>query len=217
MLMELLVLCVAILICTIVHIASMAAAGWLVNASIGRVSLFFGPLIHSINIGNISFDLRAFPVGGFVKFTDDFQKIHPLRRAFVPLCACLALLIVSVAILGVSGGVVRFGRGFYQVFTGALFPRAVGAKLLVNIFQATAERTFITTIGVVAGKMAAANLLPLPILNGGEILLLLISTVKPIPHTVRDRIHQIGLLVFLPILLLWLVAFLFFAKWFLTA
>src|ERR1700694_2954185 len=102
MLMELLVLCVAILICTIVHIASMAAAGWLINAPIERVSLFFGPLIRSVNIGKIPFDLRAFPVGGFVKFTDDFQKVHPLKRAFVPLGACLTLLLVSVAILGIS-------------------------------------------------------------------------------------------------------------------
>jgi membrane-associated protease RseP (regulator of RpoE activity) len=191
----------------------MAIAGWLIGAPIERVSLFFGPLIHSIKVRDVSFDIRAYPVGGFVKFTEDaFKNIHPIRRAFVAAAGCTSLLLLSLAVLGFSQGLHRFGTGFYQLFAGALYPRLLGAKLLLNLYHGTAQRHIISTIAVVAGKMAAVNLLPLPNVNGGEILILLISTITPISESLKGRLYVIGLLIFLAVFLLWLLALLFFGK-----
>ena len=213
MLTTILVLCAAMVICTVLHIGSMAIAGWIIGAPIERISLFFGPLIHSIKIRGVSFDVRAYPFGGFVRFDDDaFTKIHPIRRAFVAALGCASLLLLSVAVLGFSQGFHRLGTGFYQVFAGALFPRSVGAKLLLNLYHMTAQGQIINTIAVIAAKMAAVNLLPLPNVNGGEILILLISTILPVSERLRGRLYVIGFVIFLPVLLLWLIALLFFAK-----
>lgn len=213
MLMTLLILFGVFVLCTVLHIGSMAGIGWLIGAPIERVSLFFGPLIHSIRIRNVSFDIRAYPLGGFVKFTEDsFKTIHPIRRTFVAASGCISLLLVSLGILGLAQGFERFANGFYQLFAGALFPRSVGSRLLLNLYYLTARGHLIATVGVVAGKMAAVNLLPLPTLNGGEILGLLIEAIKPVPESIRGRLHLIGFLIFLPIVLLWLVALLFFGR-----
>src|ERR1043165_89148 len=151
-----LALCAAIVVCTIVHVGAMAIAGWIVGAPIQRISLFFGPLVSSITIRDVSFDIRAYPFGGFVKFDEDaFKDIHPIRRAFVAAAGCGSLLLLSLAVLGFSQGFHRFGTGFYQLFAGALFPRSVGAKLLLNLYNTTAHGHLIGTIALVAGKMAA--------------------------------------------------------------
>ena len=60
--------------------------------------------------------------------------------------------------------------------------------------------------------MAAGNLLPLPVLNGGDIILILLNWIEPISPKLRERFQQFGFIIVLIIFVCWIVAFYFFLR-----
>jgi membrane-associated protease RseP (regulator of RpoE activity) len=96
--------------------------------------------------------------------------------------------------------------GFSQIITGALSPIAIGTQLLQRLWQFVATESLLSTFALVASKEAAFNLLPLPTLNGGDIILNLVSLVKPISESLKVKLTMAGMLVMLLIWLCWLIA-----------
>lgn len=115
-------------------------------------------------------------------------------------------------VLGSSEGLHKFARGFYQVFAGAVFPRAIGSNLIAATYESFRARSFLTSVAVLATKWAALNLLPFPILNGGDIAIALTGWITPLPGKLRERLNLVGFLLFLPVLGGWVVALGFFLK-----
>lgn len=200
---------IAISICVAVHVLSMAAAGWLVGVPIEKISIFFGPHIKQIVIGNTIFELNIIPLGGSVKFSDAFWEVHPIKQIFITICGCLALVILAMIVFGTSEGFYKFIRGFFQIISGAFSPRSVGAQLLLTLYEFLKANSFAAYLGLFASKFAAANLLPIPVLNGGEIILMLLNWIKPMPVKSRDLHKQIGFVLVLIIYICWIVALIF--------
>lgn len=126
----------AICISVAVHVMAMAAAGWLVGAPIEEISLFYGKKLIRTKFGDTKFSIGFIPFGGFVKFVDAFQKIHPLKRVFVATCGCLALIFLAVIVFGSSEALSKFQSGFYQIVSGAFAPRSQGSNLLRALLRA---------------------------------------------------------------------------------
>jgi membrane-associated protease RseP (regulator of RpoE activity) len=208
--MILAILLASILVSIVVHILGMAAAGRLIGAKIETISLFFGPRLWHSKMGDTEFVLSLIPLGGFVKFDDGFQKFHPLKRVFVAASGCALLLVLAVVAFGFSGAFQKFFNGFMQILSGVLSPRSYGSQLFSTAYEFLKAAPFLACLGLIASKMAAANMLPLPTMNGGEIILTLLSWVKPMPERVRERIQQFGFLILLIILICWIVAFVYF-------
>ncbi len=190
-----------------VHVTAMAAGGWLVGAPIEEISLFSGKKLIRTKFGDTKFSVGFIPFGGFVKFDDAFQKIHPLKRVFVATCGCMALVFLAAVVFGSSEALRKFLIGFYQIVSGAFAPRSTGSQLLRAFYEYVRNNSFTLCVGLVATKLAAFNLLPLPVLNGGDITLAILNWIKPIPEKVRERIQMIGFIIVLLIGLLWIVAF----------
>lgn len=210
--MILAILLASIVISIVVHVLGMAAAGWLIGAEIETISLFYSPRILRSKFGSTEFTVGLIPFGGFVKFNDNFQKVHPLKRMFVASSGCVLLLIVASVALGFSGAFHKFLSGFAQVLFVVLSPRSYGSQLLSSGYDFLKISPFLACLGLVASKMAAANMLPLPVLNGGDIILILAGWIKPIPERVRERIQQFGFLVALGVLICGTVALIYFLK-----
>lgn len=188
----------------------MAAAAWLVGAPLTKIGLFFGPTMKEFKLGNVVLAVSYIPYGGYIKCSDDFQKVHPIKQIFIPICGCLVLLILAMGVFGSYEAFQKFVRGWYQVLSGAFSPRVIGANLLVKLYKFAVENSFVMILGLVASKLASMNLLPLPSLNGGYIILTLLNWIKPMSLKLRDLLQQLGFAVTLMGHACWIVAFYYF-------
>lgn len=199
----------AFVISVVVHTFGMAVAGWLIGSRIKTVSLFYGPRLFGFTVGNTETSFGLIPAGGFVKFDHSFQYIHPLKRVFVASSGCILLLVVACITLGVSEAFDEFIRGFVEVYFIVVSPIAYGSGLLVSAYEFLRINSFLVCLGLVASKFAAFNLLPVPLLNGSDILLGLVELVAPLSERTRSRIQQIGFVVMLGMLIQLTVAFVY--------
>jgi membrane-associated protease RseP (regulator of RpoE activity) len=203
---------IAICIATSLHVLVMAAVARLVGAKVEEVSLFYGKKILKTKFGDTTFSLGTIPLGGYVKCDEDFQNLHPLKRTLAPLCGCLALLILAMAVFGATEGFQKMARGFYQIASGVFAPRTQGALLVLTLFRFAEASTFLACVALVASKLAAFNLLPIPTLSGGDILLTLTGWIKPLSEKLRERIQIFGFIALLIIMLCWTIAFFYGLK-----
>jgi hypothetical protein len=57
-----------------------AIVGKLIGAVIDEIGIFIGPSIFKFNVGNLKISVNYVPTGSYVKFTDDFEKLAPIRK-----------------------------------------------------------------------------------------------------------------------------------------
>ena len=197
----------------LVHTAGLAIAGRMAGASIAEVAIFTGPAIVKIEVYGVAFRLNLLPFGSYVRFDAEervrrkrLDDIHPLIRVLIAASGCLALLLFTAVCFGPRVALHHTLSGFSQIITGALSPIAIGTQLLQRLWQFVATESLLSTLALVASKEAAFNLLPLPALNGGDIILNLVSFVKPISESLRVKLTMAGTLVMLLIWLCWLIA-----------
>lgn len=195
-----------LLVCVAIHTASMAIVGRLVGAKIEVVSLFIGPRIWGVRLGSTDFRLSALPLGGYVKFADDFEQQHPLARIAVAASGNVTLLLTAFVTLGVNVGWAEFTHGFEQFLSGAWAPRTRGVQLLHGFAHRVNTQSWPPTLGLCAAKTAAYNLFPLATLNGGYILLTLIQCLIPLSEKTRERLTAISLLAMLLFMASWAIA-----------
>lgn len=210
---SLIILFLSHVVVMVVHTAGLAIAGRVAGASISEVAIFMGPAIVKIKVYGVAFRLNLLPLGSYVKFDTDervrrqrLDDLHPLIRALIASSGCLALLLFTAVCFGPSVALHHTLSGFSQIITGALRPIAIGTQLLQGLWQFVATQSLLSTLALVASKEAAFNLLPLPSLNGGDIILNLASLVKPISESLREKLATAGMLVMLLIWLCWLIA-----------
>jgi regulator of sigma E protease len=105
-----------------------------------------------------------------------------------------------------ASGLILFAlKGF---FTGELSLRELGGPLLVGDLAAQAARQgldiYLSFMAMFSINLAILNLLPIPVLDGGHLLFMLVEAVrrKPLSQAVRLRWTQVGLFVLMGIMLL---------------
>ena len=198
----------------------MAIAGWVLGAKIEVVSLFSGPRILGRKMGGADFRISLLPVGGYVKFYGNttesagigngkaFKDLHVMKRVFIALSGPLALLLFAANMIGLGQVARPLISGFSQFFSGALMPFSQGQYLLQRLadIAATSVPLFLALIAI---KMAAFNLLPLPILNGGYVILEILRLVFTISDKAMERLNQIGFLLVLVVMCGWTVAIIY--------
>jgi membrane-associated protease RseP (regulator of RpoE activity) len=168
----------------IVHIGAIALLARLLGAQVYEISFGFGPALGTRRIRGTVLALRAIPLGGFVRSEpgeeDDTLGETPdgiplsdfgrLARAFVYMGGCLATFGLAAALLGVSTAAASFARAFGQFVGGAWAPLSQGVANLQALVDLLRVSSFPACLGVVASKIAALNLMPIPSLNGFQVL-----------------------------------------------
>jgi membrane-associated protease RseP (regulator of RpoE activity) len=182
------------------------------------VSIGMGPKITTY--GRVVW--RLLPLGGFVRMLDTtwpekedagldpataFDRQSRMTRALIAGGGSLALVVIAIALRGLDGWH-SFARGFGQWISGALDPGATGAALVQGFGAVVEQGSVLTTVSVIAAKMAALNLLPIPILPGFTVLFQLLG---PDPASARHpRIYvltqQVGVWVLFALIGAWLWA-----------
>jgi len=168
----------AVVLCVLLHMFVIALCGAAFGVTVREISLGLGPKAFSIG----KFTFRALPFGGSVRFKDSREEeldAHDMQGALdsrplfaqivIGLSGCLALLALAVVALQAEG-VQAFLNGFIEIVTGAVSPMDKAQALLAQAQQRLAGAPFVAVLGLVAAKLAAFNLLPLPAANGGFVI-----------------------------------------------
>ncbi|MGI8817758.1 MAG: site-2 protease family protein, partial [Gemmatimonadales bacterium] len=100
------------------------------------------------------------------------------------------------ATLQASTQIFRTVRG---LFSGRISGRTVGGPLLIGQLAGQSARlgldTFLGFMALISINLAILNLLPIPVLDGGQFLFLLAEAIirRPLPMKLRERLTTAGL------------------------
>lgn len=157
-------------------------------------------------------------MGGFVQFkgsttelledweTHDALDAQPAwRQIAIPLAGIGALLTLGLVGLG-SEILPQFLDRFSQIAGGPLSPEGDAQQYLRAAGGAFARSSFLGLLGLVAVKAAAFNLLPLPALNSGDIVAMLVRKIGIVRYWPVYLTRALTLL-YLAMLLSWVYAF----------
>lgn len=199
-----------------VHLATMAIVADVLGVAVREIVLGWGPLICSYG----RWKLKVLPLGGVVHVLDtrdgptglamdaiDVARAVNLKpryiQAIIPLSGPIALILLAICVRG-PDAIWSVGTGFAQLLQATIDHDA--AHQLLRRLQAVAQDGFLPLLGIVAAKLAAFNLLPLPSLNGGQVILsLLIGPTRSTPRWVQ-KAQVMGGALTVALALLWLAA-----------
>ncbi|HSR15615.1 MAG TPA: RIP metalloprotease RseP, partial [Gemmatimonadales bacterium] len=120
-----------------------------------------------------------------------------IENRFVPISLGEALGDGAALTLSTSTFIVRSVRG---MLTGRISTREVGGPIAISQEAAASARegldAFIMFMALISVNLAVVNLLPIPVLDGGQFLFLLGEAVirRPLPARLRQRLTTVGLL-----------------------
>jgi regulator of sigma E protease len=107
-----------------------------------------------------------------------------------------AIVAGGEATVRASTQILRTVRG---LFSGRISGRAVGGPILIGQMAGESARlgldTFLGFMALISINLAILNLLPVPVLDGGQFLFLLAEAVirRPLPLKLRERLTTVGL------------------------
>lgn len=209
----------------------MAVVGRLVGATLEEVGFFLVRVIR-FRIGGVRYQIGLIPFGGYARFKGDdipskkkdgeeilfaadaeppgFNDLHPLKRIAAFASGCTVLVVLGMACLGPWPAIRSLGRGFDQYvpflpWTPAWVPG--GRELARRCVALIKHESFLVVLGLLATKIAAANLLPIPTLNGGQILITLIGWKARIPEKIGSAVSYVGLGIAMFLFLYWIFQF----------
>jgi regulator of sigma E protease len=113
-----------------------------------------------------------------------------------PLSLGQAIVEGGRATIRASTQIVRTVRG---LFSGRISGRTVGGPILIGQLAGESARlgldTFLGFMALISINLAILNLLPIPVLDGGQFLFLLAEAVirRPLPTKVREKLTTVGL------------------------
>jgi len=163
-----------ILFCTIVTVVSNAgtvAACLMVGVKIKKITVFTGKPVFTFQTGIGELCIGYVPMGGFVQLDMEVFPAKPLSsRCMVTLSGPLTVFLSSLICVGLRDASSNFASTFPQCVEFVISPWPQG-KEFFQVFLGKAQGSPILGYGVFAAKVAALNLLPVPPLAGGRILI----------------------------------------------
>ena len=204
------IIIITLAVTAVVPLVGFIAASLLFGVQFEEINIFFGPRVKTINVGNVVLNIGAIPWGGNVKFCDEIQSLHSVKRLFMLISGPSLLVMMAMVAFGVPEGFQKVLNGFYQLFYGAFSPRTYGSQYLLSLCEFVRVNTLSASLGLIASKVAAFNLLPFPTLTGGMIVMTILNRIRPMSMLATERIQIFGLLILLILLVGWMLALYFF-------
>lgn len=200
------------IVVTLVHLSGFVLASLVFSQKIEEFSLFFGKSILSVSWRGCTFYIRSIPMGGSVmiegmEYDDDetsvstpvhgFRAMPTSKRLLTLLAGPITCFLLAIACGGVVLAQQRVLTGFFQIIHGSLAPIAYGQHAVARFLEHVRNDNFIVLLGFLAAKNSAGNLLPLPILNGGQAIMTLF------PNMSSRQFYQMQILGLTALALLW--------------
>ena len=193
----------------------------LCRVKVNKFAIGFGPTIWKKQRGETEYSIKLIPLGGFVSMEGEDQNSSDERSftnasipkriaivvagAFINIVFGLILYLVLVAIVyqdigfafGATGNfLVSLLKSIQMLFTGSIgindLTGPVGISEIVT--KAIGIENYLYVISLVSVSLGITNLLPIPALDGGKIVLLIIEAIrrKPLKQETEIKIQLIG-------------------------
>ncbi len=201
----------------VIHELGHLVAARLVGVPIASFSVGFGPKLWKRRYGQVEYSLRAFPLGGFVvPDTDEWEfGVIPLHKRLIffvggPLANLLVTLPVFAGLNVLAGGssayqilVAPFGQlfaacGQFLAMLPTLLSRPESLSGVVGIVieggrhaQAGLAWEFGLSLSI---SLAVLNLLPIPVLDGGQITMSCLEAIFPRLTRLRVPLTTFGMI-----------------------
>lgn len=209
----------SILCATALHIFTIAIVAHMMDVKVREVSLGFGKQLFQFKW----FKLKIFPLGGSVRMVHSSDEDLPPKtiskwalnykpvwvQLVIASSGVIALISVAMAINS-EQALSYFYSGFSQFILGAVSPTGTAQEYFAQIHSFIVQAPFITILIAVMAKLAAFNLLPLPALNGGDMLMIIAKAGKPEVWW-EEKVLNWALWPLLIIYVSWIIALLVYA------
>ena len=193
----------------------------LCNIKVNQFAIGYGPEIISKEKGETKYALRAIPLGGFVSMEGEeesssderaFNKASILKRILIVIAGAMVNIIFGLIVyfllaIIISGNLASACKATCG-FSGALvesvkmlFTGQVGADDLTGpvgiselVSKTSGIKEYLYVMSVISVSLGITNLLPIPALDGGKILLLIIEGIrrKPVSDKIQIQLQLIG-------------------------
>ncbi|HEV2853507.1 MAG TPA: site-2 protease family protein [Thermoanaerobaculia bacterium] len=193
------------------ELGHLAMARW-VGIPVSSFSVGFGPKVWSWRRGWTEYSLRTLPLGGYVlpavADADDFRAI-PLRRRLAyflggPLANLAAALVLCAGMNVAANGPSWYGiliAPFDQVALASIPIMSNHPDQMSGVIGIVVEGGRIATQGLILSlafslsvSLAVLNLLPIPVLDGGQIFMSCLEDLFPSSAKLRVPLTLLGLL-----------------------
>lgn len=193
----------------------------LCNIRVNQFAIGFGPEIISKEKGETKYALRAIPLGGFVSMEGEeesssderaFNKASILKRILIVIAGAMVNIIfglivyflLAIIISGKFDAACKATWGFSGALVESvkmLFTGQVGADDLTGpvgiselVSKTSGIKEYLYVMSVISVSLGITNLLPIPALDGGKILLLIIEGIrrKPVSDKIQIQLQLIG-------------------------
>lgn len=197
-LLGLLVLGLLVTIHELGHLLAAKAAGMAVPA----FSVGFGPVLFSRTWKGTDYRLSAIPLGGYVLLDpedESFQRSSVLARiGFFFAGPAANFLLAGILFIAIGhpemflATLQDLGDVLYGLFSGQIgvnnLSGPVGIVRMAGASAAHGVQTLCAFIAFLSMNLAILNLLPLPVLDGGQILIALVEGLIRRPLNIRIRV-----------------------------
>ena len=193
----------------------------LCNVKVNEFAIGFGPTIWSKQGKETKYAIRLIPLGGFVSMEgEDEESKHersysnatiPKRVAIVAAGAVVNIIFglisyfilvaivyknISIAFDATGGFISSIFESLKMLFTGNIGIKDLSGPVGIStvVSNTTTFANYIYIISAISVSLGVTNLLPIPALDGGKIVLLLIEAIrhKPLKKETEIQIQLIG-------------------------
>ena len=182
------------------------------NVKVNEFSIGFGKEVYSKQGKETKYSIRLIPLGGYVSMEGEndeseheraFSKASIPKRIAIVLAGPIVNIVFGLAIYIMLFGfqeainyIMALGQGLKDLFTAKIgMESMVGPIGIGNIISHTnGFLEFITLVSIISVSLGITNLLPVPVLDGGRLLILIVEAIrrKPMKQDTEVVIQFVG-------------------------
>jgi len=202
-------------VATLLHLLAMAVTAKLFRVKIVELSYGIGPKIFCLS----KVSVRLIPFAGSLQMIDSraneieeselkyaYDHKSKLTRFLIALSGCAFLLAVGYFSFGKDTTQIFIGS-FNKILTGVFSPFGSAQTFIESARGFVLSNSVSTILSATAIYFSAINLLPIPVLNGGQALLEIVD----ISEKLKGALTVVGVLTFFLMLLSWVSALTIYA------
>lgn len=203
----------------------------LCKVKVNEFAIGFGPTIWKRQGKETKYALRAIPLGGFVSMEGEdeesnderaFSKASIPKRITIVAAGALVNIIfglltyfilvvivykdVQLALQSTGGFITSLIESIKMLFTGKVGINDLSGPVGISqvVTQTTSVVNYIYIISLISVSLGITNLLPIPALDGGKILILIIEAIrrKPLKQETELKIQLLGFSILIAISLI---------------
>lgn len=188
---------------TIIFTIAQTAVLIVYGIKINSVQIGYGKPLKTIKMKSFDLVLGWIPGGSVSHDVDQFNSRSLYVRWFIILVGPLSYLLSSALFLTFPISIIEFVKGYSQFFNFIFHPLTFGQNLIHSMVLFFNTNSYFDSYGVLSAKMATINMLPIPSVAGGRIIM----ETLPISLKAKMAIHNTSLVLMLLVFAVIIYAF----------